>query len=68
MSWEEVECQGACVNADGHHRFDTYEDLTPERFEEIVLAFRDGKATPIPTGSAERAQVFRAAFRANDAA
>ena len=37
MSWEEVECAGACVNAPMvtiYH--DTYEDLTPARFEEIV--------------------------------
>src|SRR5690554_6116819 len=40
MSWEEYECLGACVNAPmvmiGQ---DTYEDLTVERFEEIVDAF-----------------------------
>ena len=44
MSWEEVECLGACVNAPmvmiGK---DTYEDLTVERFEEIVDAFAAGK-------------------------
>ena len=51
MSWEEVECQGACVNAPMVTiGFDTYEDLTPERFEEIVLAFRDGKGDTIQPG------------------
>lgn len=51
LSWEEVECLGACVNAPmvliGH---DTYEDLTPERFEEIVEAFRAGKGDSVPAG------------------
>jgi NADH-quinone oxidoreductase subunit E len=51
LSWEEVECLGACVNAPmvaiGH---DTYEDLTPERFEEILIAFREGKGADIAPG------------------
>ena len=39
LSWEEVECQGACVNAPMIMNFkDTYEDLTPERLEEIIDA------------------------------
>ena len=43
MSWEEVECLGACVNAPMVMIFhDTYEDLTPERFEEIIDAFEAG--------------------------
>ena len=34
LSWEEVECQGACVNAPMVMIFkDTYEDLTPRRLE-----------------------------------
>src|SRR5690606_6364202 len=44
MSWEEVECIGACVNGPvvmiGK---DTYEDLTAERFEEIIDAFAAGR-------------------------
>jgi len=51
MSWEEVECAGACVNAPMvtiYH--DTYEDLTPERFEEIVDAFAAGKGDAIKPG------------------
>jgi len=51
MSWEEVECAGACVNAPMvtiYH--DTYEDLTPERFEEIVDAFAAGNGTTIKPG------------------
>ncbi|MFK0163942.1 NADH-quinone oxidoreductase subunit E [Rhizobium sp. NPDC090279] len=51
LSWEEVECQGACVNAPmvviGK---DTYEDLTPTRLEEIIDAFAAGKGHEIPTG------------------
>lgn len=51
MSWEEVECAGACVNAPMVTiGFDTYEDLTPERFEEILIAFRDGKGDTIQPG------------------
>ena len=52
MSWEEVECLGACVNAPmvmiGK---DTYEDLTVERFEEIVDAFAAGKGDTIKPGT-----------------
>ncbi|GAB4361828.1 MAG: hypothetical protein Kow0026_25140 [Oricola sp.] len=51
LSWEEVECQGACVNAPmvmiGK---DTYEDLTPERLEEIIDAFEAGKGDTIAPG------------------
>ncbi|MEO1701835.1 MAG: NADH-quinone oxidoreductase subunit NuoE [Pseudomonadota bacterium] len=51
LSWEEVECQGACVNAPmvmiGR---DTFEDLTPERLEEIINAFEAGKGDTITPG------------------
>lgn len=51
LSWEEVECQGACVNAPmvmiGR---DAYEDLTPERLEEIIDAFEAGKGDTIQPG------------------
>ena len=51
LSWEEVECQGACVNAPMVMIFkDTYEDLTPERLEEIIDAFEAGKGTDINPG------------------
>ncbi|MGV8856057.1 MAG: NADH-quinone oxidoreductase subunit NuoE [Devosia sp.] len=51
MSWEEVECAGACVNAPMVTIFhDTYEDLTAERFEEIVDAFAAGKGDTIKPG------------------
>jgi NADH-quinone oxidoreductase subunit E len=45
LSWEEVECLGACVNAPMIMIFkDTYEDLTPQRLAEIIDAFDAGKA------------------------
>lgn len=51
MSWEEVECAGACVNAPMVTiGYDTYEDLTPERFEEILIAFREGRGDTIQPG------------------
>ncbi|QND52693.1 NADH-quinone oxidoreductase subunit E [Phyllobacterium sp. 628] len=51
LSWEEVECLGACVNAPMVMVFkDTYEDLTPERLEEIIDAFEAGKGDTITPG------------------
>ncbi len=51
LSWEEVECQGACVNAPMVMIFkDTYEDLTPERLEEIIDAFEAGSGAKIKPG------------------
>lgn len=51
LSWEEVECMGACVNAPmvaiGH---DVYEDLTEERLAEIIDAFEAGKGDSIKPG------------------
>ena len=44
FSWEEVECLGACVNAPMVEiGKDTYEDLTPARFEAILDAFAAGR-------------------------
>ncbi len=51
LSWEEVECQGACVNAPMVMVFkDSYEDLTPERMEEIIDAFDAGNGASVPVG------------------
>lgn len=51
LSWEEVECLGACANAPMVMIFkDTYEDLTPERLEEIIDTFEMGKGETIPVG------------------
>ncbi|BDA84447.1 hypothetical protein Sa4125_19890 [Aureimonas sp. SA4125] len=48
LSWEEVECLGACVNAPMIMVFkDTYEDLTPERLEAIIDGFESGEAIPV---------------------
>lgn len=52
MSWEEVECAGACVNAPMVTIFkDTYEDLTPARLEEIIDAFHAGRGDTIKPGT-----------------
>ncbi len=51
LSWEEVECQGACVNAPMIMVFkDTYEDLTAERLAEIIDTFEAGKGESIKPG------------------
>jgi len=51
LSWEEVECLGACVNAPMVMIFkDTYEDLTPERLEQIIDAFEAGQGDSVPVG------------------
>ncbi|SEQ50313.1 NADH-quinone oxidoreductase subunit E [Devosia sp. YR412] len=51
MSWEEVECAGACVNAPMVTIFkDTYEDLTEDRLAEIIDAFAAGKGETITPG------------------
>jgi NADH-quinone oxidoreductase subunit E len=44
FSWVEVECLGACVNAPVVQiNYDYYEDLTPERFNEILDDLARGK-------------------------
>ena len=50
ISWEEVECLGACVNAPMVLIWnDTYEDLTAESFEKVLDGFTNGKpAKPGP--------------------
>lgn len=48
LSWEEVECLGACVNAPMVQiSSDTYEDLTRESFEALLDAFERGEP-PMP--------------------
>ena len=62
MSWEEVECQGACVNAPMIMVFkDTYEDLSPERLEEIIDAFEAGDGDKVKTGP-QIDRIFSAPF------
>ncbi|MET0576412.1 MAG: NADH-quinone oxidoreductase subunit E [Mesorhizobium sp.] len=51
LSWEEVECLGACVNAPMVMIFkDTFEDLTPERLAEIIDTFEAGKGGSVKPG------------------
>ncbi len=51
LSWEEVECLGACVNAPMVMIFrDTFEDLTPERLAEIIDQFEAGHGASVPVG------------------
>lgn len=51
LSWEEVECLGACVNAPMIAIFkDTYEDLTPRQLEYIIERFEGGRAEDVKTG------------------
>ncbi len=46
LSWEEVECLGACVNAPMVQVFkDTYEDLTPEILERLIDDWAIGRRT-----------------------
>ncbi|GIT92910.1 NADH-quinone oxidoreductase subunit E [Jannaschia pagri] len=48
LSWEEVECLGACANAPmAQIGKDYYEDLTAERFSEMLDEFRAGEV-PVP--------------------
>lgn len=59
LSWLEVECLGACVNApmiqmstkDGDHY---YEDLTPEIFEDMLVKLRKGEEVKIGTANPRR--------------
>lgn len=50
FSWEEVECLGACTNAPmAQIGKDYYEDLTADKFREILKAFENGEVpTPGP--------------------
>jgi len=51
LSWEEVECLGACVNAPMVAIFkDTYEDLTPRQLEYIIERFEGGRPGDVKTG------------------
>ena len=55
LSWLEVECLGACVNAPMVQiNADYYEDLSPERFEEILNLLRAGREVPPPGPQIDR--------------
>jgi NADH-quinone oxidoreductase subunit E len=52
LSWEEVECLGACVNAPMVMVFkDTYEDLTPRQLEYVIERFEAGRASEVKPGT-----------------
>src|SRR5690606_34827880 len=62
LSWEEVECQGACVNAPMIAIFkDTYEDLTPRQLEYIIERFEAGKPGDVKPGT-QIDRIFSAPF------
>ena len=62
LSWEEVECLGACVNAPMVAIFkDTYEDLTPRQLEYIIERFDAGKPGDVKTGT-QIDRIFSAPF------
>jgi len=51
LSWEEVECQGACVNAPMVMIFkDSYEDLSAERLAYIIDRFEAGRPEDVTPG------------------
>ncbi|GKX35888.1 MAG: hypothetical protein MnENMB40S_35060 [Rhizobiaceae bacterium MnEN-MB40S] len=51
LSWEEVECQGACVNAPMVMIFkDAYEDLTPQQLADIIDKFEAGEGDSVTPG------------------
>ena len=54
LSWMEVECLGACVNAPmAQINYDYYEDLTPETFEKVLDDLAAGR-TPKPGPQIDR--------------
>lgn len=62
LSWEEVECLGACVNAPMVAIFkDTYEDLTPRQLEYIIERFEGGRPGDVKAGT-QIDRVFSAPF------
>jgi len=60
LSWEEVECQGACVNAPMVMIFkDSYEDLTPDQLSDIIDQFEAGKGADVKVGT-QKDRIFSA--------
>ncbi len=52
LSWEEVECQGACVNAPMVMIFkDSYEDLTVPQLDYIIDRFDAGRGADVKPGT-----------------
>jgi NADH-quinone oxidoreductase subunit E len=66
LSWEEVECQGACVNAPMVMIFkDSYEDLSPERLAYIIDRFEAGRPEDVNAGPTGQAHLLGAGGRAD---
>jgi NADH-quinone oxidoreductase subunit E len=70
LSWEEVECLGACVNAPMVQVWkDTYEDLTPETLEKLIDAWEAGeKTTSGPQNGRTNSMAFGGASTLTDKA
>jgi NADH-quinone oxidoreductase subunit E len=68
LSWEEVECLGACVNAPMVQVWkDTYEDLTPETLEKLIDDWQSGrKATPGPQNGRQHSMALGGASTLTD--
>ena len=68
LSWEEVECLGACVNAPMVQVWkDTYEDLTPEILSGLIDDWQAGrKTTPGPQNARHHSMALGGASTLND--
>ena len=68
LSWEEVECLGACVNAPMVQVWkDTYEDLTPATLEKLIDDLQAGRPTkPGPQIDRQQSMAFGGATSLTD--
>ena len=68
LSWEEVECLGACVNAPMVQVWkDTYEDLTPTTLEKLIDDLQAGRAVkPGPQINRQQSMAFGGATSLTD--
>ncbi len=68
LSWEEVECLGACVNAPMVQVWkDTYEDLTPATLEKLIDDLQAGRPTkPGPQINRQQSMAFGGATSLTD--
>ena len=68
LSWEEVECLGACVNAPMVQVWkDTYEDLTPATLEKLIDTWQSGgKVKPGPQNGRQQSMALTGATTLTD--